>query len=255
MCLKAHLAYSRLLSSVHHSGEECSSIRWDPQFESAACRRWLGEPASPKMSYSLQLWRLRQLSTRNPSQVSAMDIEEPLTLCHLIAGRRILSLPNYLGYVHDPGDKDFEVSTSQLTKRIKHLAGVLNHFWKRWRSEYLNELRERYRYIARNTKSTHIATSDVIVHDESLPHGLWKLGWVQEVFPGADGLPHSALVRVASRNKQHTFLKRPVQLLYPLEISQPEQPDNTLASAQRQSEDFWQLMSNSIRTTPSSGRC
>ena len=24
---------------------------------------------------------------------------------------------------------------------MKHLAGVLTHFWKRWRSEYLNELR------------------------------------------------------------------------------------------------------------------
>ena len=28
----------------------------------------------------------------------------------------------------DPGDKDFEVSDSQLTKRMKHFANVLNHF-------------------------------------------------------------------------------------------------------------------------------
>ena len=179
------------------------------------------------------------INSRPLSYVSATDIEEPLTPSHLIVGRKILSLPDYLGYVCDPGDEDFEVSASQLTKRMKHLASVLNHFWKRWRSEYLNELRESHRYVARNTKSTHIATGDVvIVHNESLPRGLWKLGRVQEVFPGADGLPRSALVRVASRNKQHTLLKRPVQLLYPLEISQPEQPGDTPSSAQPQSEDI-----------------
>ena len=48
------------------------------------------------------------------------------------------------------------------------------------------------------------------------------------MIPGADGLPRGALVRVASRDRQHTLLKRPVQLLYPLEFSQPEHLDNTL---------------------------
>ena len=54
-----------------------------------------------------------------------------------------------------------------------------------------------------------------------------EIGTDPEVIPGADGLPRSALVRVASRDRQHTVLKRPVQLLYPLEISQSEHLDNT----------------------------
>ena len=70
-----------------------------------------------------------------------MDVEEPLTPSHLLVGRRLLSLPDYLGHVCEPSDEDFEVGASQLTKRMKHLASVLNHFWRRWRSEYLNELR------------------------------------------------------------------------------------------------------------------
>lgn len=134
-------------------------------------------------------------NSRPLSYVSATNVEEPLTPSHLIIGRRVLSLPDYLGYVHDPSDNNFEVSASHLTKRMKHLAGVLNHFWKRWRSEYLNELRESHRHVAKTTKSTHIATGDVvIVHDESLPRGLWKLGRIQEVIPGADSLPRCALV-------------------------------------------------------------
>ena len=157
-----------------------------------------------------------------------MDVEEPLTPSHLLVRRRILSLPNYLGHVCEPSDEDFEVSASQLTKRMKHLASVLNHIWRRWRSEYLSELRESHRHGAKNARNTLIAAGEVvIVHNDSLPHGLWKLGRIQEVIPGADGLPRSALVRVASRDRQHTLLKRPVQLLYPLEISQPEHLDDT----------------------------
>ena len=111
---------------------------------------------------------------------------------------------------------------------MKHLASVLNHFWRQWRSEYLSEIRESHRHGAKNARNTHIAAGEVvIVHDDSLPRGLWKLGRIQEVIPGADGLPRSALVRVASRDSQHTLLKRPVQLLYPLEISQPEHLVNT----------------------------
>ena len=139
------------------------------------------------------------------SYVSAMDVEEPLTPSHLLVRRRILSLPNYLGHVCEPSDEDFEVSASQLTKRMKHLASVLNHVWRRWRSEYLSELRESHRHGAKNARNTLIAAGEVvIVHNDSLPHGLWKLGRIQEVIPGADGLPRSALVRVASRDRQHT---------------------------------------------------
>ena len=74
--------------------------------------------------------------------VSFADYEEPLTSSHLLVGRRLLNLPDYLGHFCGPGDEDFEVNANQLTRRMKYLANVLNRFWKRWRSEYLNELKE-----------------------------------------------------------------------------------------------------------------
>ena len=70
------------------------------------------------------------INSRPLSYVSAMDVEKPLTPSHLLVGRRILSLPDYLGHMCEPSDKDFEVSASQLTKRMKLLASVLNHFWR-----------------------------------------------------------------------------------------------------------------------------
>ena len=164
------------------------------------------------------------INSRPLSYISSTDYEEPLTPSHLVVGRRLLNLPDYLGHVCDPGDEDFEVNTSQLTKRVKHLASVLSHFWKRWRSEYLNELRESHRYSAKKTLCCpSVAKGDVvIVHDDALPRGLWKLGRVQEVLTGRDGLPRAALVRVASRDRQHILLRRPLQLLYPLEIHEAE---------------------------------
>ena len=82
------------------------------------------------------------INSRPLSYVSSTDCEEPLTPSHLVIGRRLLNLPDYLGHICDPGDEYFEINANQLTRRVKHLASVLNHFWKMWRSEYMNEFRE-----------------------------------------------------------------------------------------------------------------
>ena len=144
------------------------------------------------------------INSRPLSYVSSTDLEEPLTSSRLVLGRRLLNLPDYLGYVYDPDDEDFEVNASQLKRRMKHFANVLNHFWKRWRTEYLSELRECHQYSAAKKTSHHPSVSCgdiVIVHDESIPRGFWKLGQVQEVHSGPDGRPRIALVRVVTRDR------------------------------------------------------
>ena len=50
------------------------------------------------------------INSRPISYISAADREEPLTPSHLIVGRRLLSLPDHLSYVHDTQDEDFEVN-------------------------------------------------------------------------------------------------------------------------------------------------
>ena len=164
------------------------------------------------------------INSRPLSYNSFIDFEEPLTPSHLVIGLRLINLPDYLGCMWDPEDEDFEVNTSQLTKRMKHQVSVLNHLWKHWRSEYLNELMECHCYSTRKIEHhPHVSEGDnVIVHNETLTHGLWKLGRIQELLTGHDGLPRGALVRVASRDRQYILLKRPLQLLYPLEIREAE---------------------------------
>ncbi len=86
------------------------------------------------------------INSRLLSYLSSLDLEEPLAPSHLLVGRRLLNLPDNLGPALDPDDKDFEISPSQLSERMKHLANVFDHFWRRWRLEYLSELRECHQY-------------------------------------------------------------------------------------------------------------
>ena len=183
------------------------------------------------------------INSRPLSYVSAGDTEEPLTPSHLLIGRRVLNLPDHLGHLCDPGDEDFDIDSTQLTRRMKHLSNLLNHFWKRWRNEYLAELRESHRHLLKKSHGkTRVSVGDVvIVHEEGLPRGFWKLGHIQSLILGKDGKPRGAVVGIAGKNRCFTSLNRPLQLLYPLEINHsPElidSPQETRESENKETQE------------------
>ena len=65
------------------------------------------------------------------------DDLQPLTPSQLVIGRRLLTNPNSV-ITETEQIQDRRV----ITKREKHLQKILNHFWNRWRREYVTELRE-----------------------------------------------------------------------------------------------------------------
>ena len=83
----------------------------------------------------------------------------------------------------------------------------------------------------------------VLVHDDSKPRGSWKLARIEEVIIGRDGRTRGAVLRVASASGRGTVLHRPLQRLYPLEISsstpdkEKEKPDETAGCDQVTSEE------------------
>ena len=99
--------------------------------------------------------------------INADNLEELLTPSHLMFGYRVLSLPNAANV--DKEDPDYE----NLTRRMKYVVSVSEQFWKRWRTEYLQELRELHRVQLQRSNSRHVNPISegkiVIVFEEGAP--------------------------------------------------------------------------------------
>lgn len=88
---------------------------------------------------------------------------------------------------------------------------MLDHFWKRWESEYLATLQERKKW-RRERENLKIGQL-VILKDENSPPAQWKMGRIQDVMPGKDGLVRNVLVKT-----EKSMFRRPVQKLCILPI-------------------------------------
>ena len=161
------------------------------------------------------------------SYVSTEDFEEPITPSHLLCGRRLLTPAP----VDSESESDYELSRDSVRRRARHMNAVIGHFWQRWKTEYLLELRNHH--ITKHQPQYRCVQVGeiVIVQAESEPRGVWKLGKVESLITGADGNVRGAVVRVANKDS-HSFLRRPVQALYPLEVMSTERTavDNNTAT-------------------------
>ena len=174
------------------------------------------------------------INARPLSYISTEDMEEPLTPSHLLCGCRLLSLPEHLTYCRPLND---EITPAQVARRVKHLNNVLNHFWRRWRQEYLLELREHHRYSRGKESASTVEIGDIVLlHDDALPRSFWKLARVLELITGQDGKTRGAVVKVPSKRGGTTTLRRPLQLLYPLEIKCMDHCDQGRVSDEQQAE-------------------
>ena len=96
-----------------------------------------------------------------------------------------------------------------------YLTKKLGLFWSRWRKEYLSGLREVHQL--KNQKPNEITKGDIVlIQDDNLKRGQWKIGIVEHAIQGKDGHIRGAKVRKAGKGKLE-FLNRPLQKLFPLE--------------------------------------
>jgi hypothetical protein len=135
--------------------------------------------------------------------------------------------PNhFLKPAPDVGDLKLELQGADDLKRMwNNRNRLLQHFWKRWKSEYLSSLRL---WRQRRVTGTIVpAVGDVVlIETEGRSRNLWPLGIIHSVIKGTDGHARAAIVRVTrvDPNKDGlpvlvSFLRRPTRQLYPLESS------------------------------------
>ena len=133
------------------------------------------------------------------------DIQLPLLTPNALQFGR----PNLL-----PEREDRHINESDLRKRAKYLRRCKDVLWGRWSSEYLKGLRERHN-LQHNTKQLALDTGDVVViKADERNRGKWKLGIVEKLVPGTDGVVRAVRLRAG-----RSYLQRPIQHLYPLELS------------------------------------
>ena len=138
--------------------------------------------------------------------------EEVLTPSHLIHGRRIHSLPEVL-----ESEEEFGESSATYTRRHKYMTNKLQHFWKRWQWEYLTALRESHENKTAGKGRSPKEGDVVVVHENGVKRGLWKMEEVEGLICGRDKEVRGAHVRVITKERD-VQITRPVQKLYPIEV-------------------------------------
>ena len=151
--------------------------------------------------------------------------EEVLTPAHLIYGRRLTSLPESPEVEDDIG----------CNRRYRYVTERLQHFWKRWRREYLTNLRESHDCNAKKVVKEPKVGDVVIVYEDGVKRNSWKMAVIEDLIQGKDNQVRGAKVRVTTKGKV-VRLNRPVQMLYPLEVREsiPELPRHLKSQVQRQ---------------------
>ena len=124
--------------------------------------------------------------------------------------------PNSLMFVSSnvlPEMETHHVEDSDLRKRAKFLERCKHAVWKRWTNEYVRGLRERH--VMMKGKPFTLAVGDVvIIKSDQRNRGEWPLGIVEQLYEGKDGVVRAVKLRAGK-----SFMERPVQHLFPLELS------------------------------------
>lgn len=152
---------------------------------------------------------------RRPLSYVEDDVQLPLLTPSSFLFQRSISLPERQPW----REEDYD-----LRKREMYLRTCKDALWKRWTREYLAALRERHTHNIPGTPRPLNVGDVVIIRSEDKNRGKWPLGVVEELFEGRDGK-----VRAVKLRAGRTFLERPIQHLYPLELTCDKVPERAAA--------------------------
>lgn len=161
---------------------------------------------------STLLCRIEAVLNSRPITVSSPD---PSDYSALTPGHFLIGSPLTL-----PPEPDVSTLPDNRLRQFKLIQSRLQHFWKRWSTEYMPQLQRRGRWTE---MSKNLSIGDLaILRDETAPPIHWRLVRIKEVHPGADGV-----VRVVTvRNSNGTEFRRPVVKLAPLPNPEDEDLDD-----------------------------
>ena len=155
------------------------------------------------------LCEIERILNNRPLTVNSEDIyKEPLTPNHLLYGK----------YIDIDYSKDDGIINDDSNVRYKYITEVLTHFWNRWLNEYIVNLREKHKRLIQSP-SKFISVGDIVlVHEDKVPRGKWKIAKVMKLLISADEKIRSATVEYMLNGTRQT-INRTINKLYPLELA------------------------------------
>ena len=135
----------------------------------------------------------------NPQELS------PITPSLLLTGKNLTNIPEPLREEQEANVGNIQAAT----RRMEYRNMLMQRFWMRWRTEYLQEL---IKCSKKFTATNPPRIDDVCLIEDNMPRQTWKLGVIRRLITGNDGLVRAALVKT-----KQGWLNRPIQRLYPLE--------------------------------------
>lgn len=108
---------------------------------------------------------------------------------------------------------------------MKYIQTVIEHFWKRWRSEYLTTLQQYQTDKFRNKGQKCTEGDIVIIYEEKQPRQNWRMGKITELIKSNDNKIRAAKVLVG---KTKSIITRPLNKLYPLETNESNENNETV---------------------------
>ena len=180
-----------------------------------ALRKSLGKCCTTSVDLRTLLAEIEAILNSRPLVHVGDDINscETITPAHFISINYKTGTPR-IGIDIDPGEGVSKV----LIENWKKGQIRLKEFWDIWLSYYLPALRERHTLEMKRIKGEIRRIPNigevVIIKEENLPRGTWKLAKIQSLIKGGiDGIERAAnLISSSGR----TF-RRPFRLIYPLE--------------------------------------
>ncbi len=140
-----------------------------------------------------------------PLQSHSDDGIDVLTPGHFLIGRNLQALPEI----------DLTSKKLPLLRRWSLLQAISQHFWRRWSTEYLQQLQ---RFNKWRTPTANLQVDDIVLikEDGLVSNSHWPMGKIVRIYPGKDG--HVRVVAI--KTKTGTY-KRPTAKIVRLIALQP----------------------------------
>ncbi|XP_028030693.1 uncharacterized protein LOC114243410 [Bombyx mandarina] len=119
----------------------------------------------------------------------------PLSPGHFLIGRPLTA----------PACSDLTATASHRLTRYDRVEQIRQQFWQRWSKEYISELQTRTKW--KTDKKDIVPNTLVLIKEDNLPPLKWRLGRVQQTFPGKDGISRVANLKTATGIIQRAYSK------------------------------------------------